>query len=478
MKAVEGRFKGRVLAIDDDPAVCISCKRILEDEGYAVEYVLTGAEGVARAVGATWDVVLLDLKIPDLSGMEALARIRAERPDQIIIIITGYATIQTSIEAIKRGAFDYIPKPFTPEELALSVSKALEDRRLRAENEYLKQELYKPKSVPAIVSRSRPMQDVLNQIFKIAPSDFTVMIYGESGSGKELVAHALHENSARCGRPFVTVDISAITPGLVESELFGHVKGAFTGAIRSRPGCFTMADGGTLFLDEIANINYDLQGKLLRVLEHRRVRPVGSDNEQKIDIRLVAATNQDLFKLVQENKFREDLYYRLNVIPLTVPPLRSRSDDIPLLAMQFLENSKAGSGSRIRGFTTTSMAKLIAYEWPGNVRELKNLVERLVGTVEDDIVRVEHLPARISGLAAIASGATIDTAPSNLEDLKQSKRRLKRQVCEQIERSFVLNALERNAWNITQAATAVGMQRTNFHGLMRRHGIRKKQAAP
>lgn len=471
----ERRPKGRVLVIDDERSVCISCKRVLEDEGYQVEYTLSGLEGVTRAAQENWEVVLLDLLIPDLPGMEALARIHAERPDQVIIIITGYATIQTSIEAIKRGAFDYIPKPFTPEELALSVTKAVEDKRLRSENEYLKGKLYRAGRVSPIVCRSKEMDEILKQILKLAPSDFTVMIYGESGTGKELVARAIHENSTRREKPFVAVDVSAVTPTLVESELFGHVKGAFTGAVRSRPGYFTIADGGTLFLDEISNVNYDLQGKLLRVIENKRVRPVGSDNEQKIDIRLIAATNQDLFKLVQEGKFREDLYYRLNVIPVSVPPLRSRSDDIPLLADHFLQEARKSSDTRIKGFTTEAMAKLIAYQWPGNVRELKNLVERLVGTADTELVRIEHLPPRISGALPAAPGTAPGPVPENIEELKNYKRQLKERIYEQVERAFIFNALDRAGWNVKQAAALVGIQRTNLHALMRKYGIKKSE---
>jgi DNA-binding NtrC family response regulator len=471
----ESPSKGKILIIDDERSVCISCKIVLEDEGYAVEYTLSGHEGVAKAVTGQWDIVLLDLKMPDLPGMEALARIQAERPDQAIIIITGYATIQTSVEAIKRGAFDYIAKPFTPEELTLVVAKALEHGRLRSENEYLKEELYKARTTSPIVSRSRPMEELFNQILRIAPSEFTVMIYGESGTGKELIARAIHENSHRREKPFVAVDASAVTPTLVESEMFGHVKGAFTGAVRSRPGYFTIADGGTLFLDEVSNINYDLQGKLLRVLESKRVRPVGGDNEHRVDIRLITATNQDLFKLIQEGKFREDLYYRLNVIPLSVPPLRSRADDIPLLAVHFLEKARESSGSRIRGFSTEAMAKLIAYQWPGNVRELKNIVERLVGTVDVDLVRIEHLPPKISQRIPAAPELGIDPVPENAEQLKDSKRRLKEKAYEQVERTFVIHALERTGWNITQAAALVGMQRTYFHALMRKYGIRRSE---
>jgi DNA-binding NtrC family response regulator len=436
-----------------------------------VNYALTGQEGVAKAIAERWDIVLLDLKMPDISGIEALEQIHAERPEQTVIIITGYATIQTSVEAIKRGAFDYIPKPFTPEELTLSLAKALEDKRLRSENEYLKEELYKARSSSTIISRSVQMEEVFHQILRIAPSDFTVTIYGESGTGKELVARAIHEHSARHEKPFVAVDVSALTPTLVESELFGHIKGAFTGAVRNRPGYFTMADGGTLFLDEVANINYDLQGKLLRVLENKRIRPVGGDSEQKVSIRLVTATNQDLFRLVGEGKFREDLYYRLNVIPLTVPPLRERADDIPLLALHFLEKARLSSETRIKGFTTEAMAKLLSYHWPGNVRELKNIVERLVGTVDTDLVRIEHLPPKVSGVAPAA--LAIGPVPENVEQLKDAKRQVREKAYEQVERTFILNALNRTGWNITQAAALVGMQRTYFHALMRKYEIKK-----
>jgi DNA-binding NtrC family response regulator len=412
------------------------------------------------------------LKIPDLSGLEALSSIHEDNPDQPVIIMTGYATIQTSIEAIKKGASDYLPKPFTPEELALSVSKVIEDRRLRAENDFLKEALYRSRSTSPILGRSKATTDIFNQILKVAPTDFTIMIYGESGTGKELIAHAIHDNSARRHRLFVGVDVSAVTPGLIESELFGHVRGAFTGAVRNRPGYFSIADGGTLFLDEIANISYDLQGKLLRVLETKCIRQVGSDHEQKVDIRLIAATNHNLLKLVEEGKFREDLYYRLNVIPLTVPPLRDRVDDIPLLALHFLDKARASLSTNIKGFTTEAMAKLISYRWPGNVRQLKNIVERIVGTVDTDLIRIDHLPPEISGGRA---KTVLDPAPApqTVKELKAAKRQVREKAYEQVERSFLLGALERSGWNITQAAAVVGMQRTNFHALMRRYGIQR-----
>jgi DNA-binding NtrC family response regulator len=464
----------KILVIDDEPSVCVTCQKILKEEGHAVEYTLSGLEGVRRAIDGNYDLVLLDLKMPDLSGMEALERIREERPDVAVVIITGYATIQTSIEAVRKGAFDYIPKPFTPEELSLSVHKALEDRRLRSENEYLKQELSSLRKGTPILGRSKAMEDIIRQILKVAPTDFTVTIYGESGTGKELLAHALHQNSKRAEQPFVAVDLSALSPTLLESELFGHVKGAFTGATQNRPGYFSLANGGTLFLDEVANISLELQGKLLRVLESRRLHAVGSEREQEVDVRVVTATNRDLYQLVEEGKFREDLYYRFNVIPIVIPPLRDRGEDIPILAHHFLEQTRKSAGTRVKGFTGEAMAKLVAHHWPGNVRELRNIVERLVATADDEAIRLEHLPAEIRGGPAAAKGADAGPTPATVEELKQTKQQLKQAVYDQVEKRFVLQALEKAEWNVTRAAQLVGMARPNFHALMRRFGIRAR----
>lgn len=264
------------LSMTREPSVS-AANGVLEDEDYAVDYVLAGEEGLERAVGGSYDVILLDLEMPGMHGLEVLEMIKKRRPELVVIIITGYATIQTSIEAIKKGAFDYVPKPFTPEELAMTVARALEDRALRSENVFLKRELSMLRRESPIIGRSKAMEDIMRQILKIAPTDFTVMIYGKSGTGKELVARAIHDNSNRSGKPFMAVDISSLTPALIGSELFGHVRGAFTGATQHRPGYFSIAHGGTLFLDGISNISLELQGKLLRVLESHRVRPVGSE---------------------------------------------------------------------------------------------------------------------------------------------------------------------------------------------------------
>lgn len=471
----------KILVIDDDRSVCATCRRILTAEGHEVSHELSGQDGVRRAIEGDFDVVLLDLKMPDLFGIDALEAIKRDRPDVSVIIITGYATIQTSVEAIKKGAFHYVPKPFTPEELSIAVSKALADRRVRNENEFLRQELGRLKHTTRLLGRAKATEDLKRQILKVAPSSFTVMIYGESGTGKELVAQAIHEHSPRFDRPFVAVDISALAPTLVESELFGHVRGAFTGATQNRHGHLVAANGGTVFLDEIANMSPEVQGKLLRVLENRRVRPVGSEHEQAIDVRVVAATNKDLYEMVEAGTFREDLYYRLNVIPITVPPLRERADDVPLLATHFLKTALVGAASGtggapcVKGFTTAAMSKLIAFSWPGNVRQLRNVVNRLVATVESDYIGVEHLPAEIAGAARARASEKAAPLPRTAEELKEAKKREKELVYRALEVRFVLSALKQCEGNVTRAAELVGMQRPNFHALMRKYGIRAKR---
>jgi two-component system NtrC family response regulator len=319
------------------------------------------------------------------------------------------------------------------------------------------------------------MNELLKQVLKIAPTEFSVLIYGESGTGKELIAQAIHRNSLRSAKPLVAVDISALPPTLIESELFGHVKGAFTGATGNKPGYFSFAHGSTLFMDEIANISRELQGVLLRVLESKRLRPVGGDKEQEVDIRLITATNRDLYELVEKGQFREDLYYRLNVIPITVPPLRERTTDIPPLVMHFLERAKEKTESRIKGFTTEAMAKFFSYHWPGNVRELKNIVERLVATVDAELIGVDHLPPNFMGANPLARELGIQQVPGNIDELKMAKTHIKEKAYQQVESSFILEALQKSDWNISHAAKQVGMKRPNFHALMRKYAIRKNE---
>ncbi len=463
----------KILTIDDEKSVCISCKRILEEEGHTVDYVLSGVEGVKRAIEGDYSLILLDLKIPDMSGMEVFEQLCEKRPDIIVVIITGYATIQTSIDCIKKGAADYIPKPFTPEELALAVHKALENSQLREENEFLKNRL-QSKTESKIIGRSEQIEETRKQIEKIAPTDFSVLIQGESGTGKEIIAQAIHTGSLRREKPFIAVDISSLSPTLVESELFGHVKSAFTGATQSHPGFFALADSGSLFLDEISNISWELQGKLLRALESHIIRPVGGVRDQEIDIRLICATNRDLAKMVEEKKFREDLFYRINVIPIRIPPLREHPTDIPLLCTHFLKRAKKKTPTKVQGFATAAMAKLIAYDWPGNVRELKNIVERLVATTETPLIKLENLPSEILGKKGLVIGR-VREAPLSVKELKEAKRKVREQAYCEIEQKFILHALDEATWNVTKAAENTGMQRTNFHALMRKYGIKSQE---
>ena len=465
--------KGSILVIDDEPVVCKSCLRILSGEGYDVRTVLTGAQGLECAGARPFDVILVDLKMPDMNGMEVLRRLREETPETVVIMITGYSTVKTAVEAIKLGASDYVPKPFTPDELTLVVQQALEKQRLIYENVYLRQKLKIKAGLGEIVGDSEEMQEIYTLIVRVAPTHSTVLIYGESGTGKELIARAIHDHSERKERPFVTADCSTLSQSILESELFGHVKGAFTGATATRPGLFGMADGGTLFLDEVSNIPPETQSKLLRVLETQEFRPVGGSQRKQVDIRLIAATNRDLKEMVSEGIFREDLFYRLNVFPISAPPLRERREDIPALAIHFLNHFSTETRKDLRGFTKEAMDLLMKYDWPGNVRELRNVIERLAIMADEDMVEPGHLP----GVQGTQHGRTVENAPRTKEELKKVKRSAREKAVEEIERSFVLEALHRNDWNVTKAAENTGLQRQNFQALMRKYGIRSSVEA-
>jgi len=369
------------------------------------------------------------------------------------------------------GALDYIPKPFTPEELIVVVEKALEKKKLIFENIYLHKELEAKYSFENIVGNSPKIQEVFKFIRKVAPTNSTVMIYGESGTGKELIARAIHFNSQRKNKPFLTVDCGVLSQDLLESELFGHIKGSFTGAVVTKPGLFEVADGGTVFLDEIGDINPIIQGKLLRVIQEQEFLPVGGVQNKKVDLRFIVATNKNLEELVNEKMFREDLYYRLNVVSITIPPLRERKDDIPILAYHFLKKFNQEMNKEIKSISVEAMNKLINYEWPGNVRQLENVIERAVVMAESQTIVLEYLPASILG-----KGADMDTKiPRDSEELKQMKKYLRESAVENVEKMFVLEALNRNDWNVTRTAKEVGMQRTNLQALMRKYNIRVRE---
>jgi len=460
----------RILVVDDEMIVCESCKRILEEEGYEVEIALSGKEAFEKMRAAPFDIVITDLKMPGVDGMEVLRTFRAEYPDVIVIMITGFSTVETAVEAMKLGAFDYIPKPFTPDEVSIVVKKAIEKKSLLLENIYLRQELQEKYGFHNIVGKSKKMQEIYRIIAKVAMTDSTVLIFGQSGTGKELIARAIHFNSPRRDKQFVPVDCAVLSENLLESELFGHIRGSFTGAVTTKPGLFEVADGGTVFLDEVGNISLAIQAKLLRVLQEREFTPVGGTKAKKVDIRLIAATNKDLEKMIKEETFREDLYYRLHIVPITLPSLKDRQEDIPLLAVHFLKKYAEEMGKTIRGFTPEAMEKLMRYPWPGNVRELENVVERTVVMMDEEMVRVEHLVLPDQQ----EKRELEERVPTTSEELKEIKKHIREKAVEEIERAFVLQALERNHWNVTRAAEEVGMLRPNFQALMRKYDLRAR----
>jgi DNA-binding NtrC family response regulator len=366
----------KLLVVEDDGDMLEMLRRHFEGEGYAVTTAAGGHAALAALETGDFDVVLTDLVMTELDGLAILEATKAQEPPPRVVLMTAFASLETAVQAIRAGAYDYLTKPFKLGEASVAVGRAVEDRRLREENRRLRAEIDRRYSFENILGRSKPMRTVFEQIAAVAASDATVLILGESGTGKELVARAIHEQSARRGRPFVPVNCAAIPEQLLESELFGHEKGAFTGADRKRRGLFLEADGGTLFLDEVGDLSPALQGKLLRALQERSIRPVGAQQDVQLNIRVISATHRDLPRLVRDGKFREDLYYRLAVVPLRLPSLRERTDDVMLLATHFLERVATTLGKPLEGFDEDAAAWLLAHHWPGNVRELENVVER------------------------------------------------------------------------------------------------------
>jgi len=466
-------MSGKILIVDDEEIVLRSCRRILADRDYEVETSSDGLEAVARVAEQDYDVLVLDIKMPKLDGMEVLRRVKEARPDIDVIMITGLHEIETAVEAMKLGAFDYLPKPFDPAEFRMVVDRAFERRRLLQENIELKSEVSARYSFENIIGSSPPMQNVFRLIARCAPTNSTVMIRGESGTGKELIARAIHYNSLRKDRPFVPVDCTSLSEGLLESELFGHVKGSFTGAVSDKRGLLEVADGGTLFLDEIGNMSLTTQAKLLRFIEEREFKAVGDTRTRSVNIRLIAATNKDLEAMVADGTFRDDLYYRVHIFPIEVPPLRDRRDDIPALAFHFLKRFAKEVNHEVTEFSAGAMNLLMNHDWPGNVRELENVVHRAVILATDNVIRQGHLVNLIEMLPSVA----LDV-PRTSEELKQIKKIARQKSVENVERHFVLNALKRNAWNVTRAAEQTGMQRSNFQALMKKYDIRIRAGAP
>ncbi len=458
----------RILVVDDDPIILSSAERILTAEGYEVFKAMDGESALKILEEVVCDLVLADLRMPGMDGMELLKRIKAFLPSTEVIIITGFGTIKSAVEALRAGAYDYIEKPFTPETLKNIVSGCLERKRLVMENIQLRREVQGLYKLEKIIGNSRAMQRVFDLIAQVAPTNSTVLITGESGTGKELVARAIHYNSPRRDAPFIVVDCSSIPETLIEAELFGHTKGAFTGAFTSRKGLLELANTGTLFLDEIGNLSLSVQAKLLRVLQEREFRPVGSDRSIKVDVRFIAATNKNLLDLVREGSFREDFFYRLNVFPIKLPPLRERKEDIPGLVHHFIKKYSKETGCEVNHISAEAMRILTSYDWPGNVRELENVIHRAVILSDSSIIRPEHI--QIEGYPH--QDIPVASIPKNLQELKRLKGFLKRKAVEGLEREFIIEALKRNNFNVSKAAMDVGMQRTNFYGLMKKYGIK------
>jgi DNA-binding NtrC family response regulator len=466
-------MNGRILLVDDEEIVLRSCQRILRDGDYQIDIARDGLLALGMVNENDYDVLILDIKMPKMDGIEVLRRVKEARPEIDVIMITGLHDISTAVKAMKLGALDYLPKPFEPEDLQLLVSRAF-DRRARLHgNHSAEKKAGTSYHFDNIIGSSAPMQRIFHLVAHCAPTNSTVMLRGESGTGKELIARAIHYNSLRKDQPFVPVDCTALSENLLESELFGHVKGSFTGAVANKKGLFETADGGTLFLDEIGNISLTTQAKLLRFIEEREFKAVGDTRIQKVDIRLVTATNRDLEGMVADREFRDDLYYRINIFPIEIPPLRERRDDIPALATHFLNYFNEEMNHKAGEFSPGAMNLLMNHDWPGNVRELENVVQRAVILASGDVIRQGHVVNIIDMLPRV----DLDV-PRTSEELKRIKKVARQKSVENVEKHFVLGALKRNAWNVTRAAEETGMQRSNLQALMKKYDIRIRGIEP
>ncbi len=453
----------RILIVDDERSMRELTSLLLRKEGYEVEVCESGDLACQLLGERPFDLVLTDLKMPGRSGLDVLQAAKRLDPSTQVILMTAFATTDTAITAMKQGAADYITKPFKVDELLVQVEKALAVRRLERENFYLKQELATSRRLSDIVGKSPVMRRVYEMVLRVAPTRTTVLVTGESGTGKELVARALHQNSDRAQGPFIPVNCGAIPEALIESELFGHTRGAFTGAASEKKGLFASADGGTIFLDEIGELPMSMQVKLLRVLQEKKIKKVGAVNEESVDVRVVAATNRDLKAMVQKNAFREDLYYRLNVIQLALPPLRERREDMPLLIQHFLEKYAREMGKAIRGVAREAMELLLHYPYDGNVRELENIVERAVTLEMTDMITVDSLPYGMQKSGHIeewASDLDIPTEGLNLDA-----------IVENLERNLIAKALKRTNGVRKDAARLLQISFRSMRYRLQKYGI-------
>jgi DNA-binding NtrC family response regulator len=452
----------KVLLIDDSPDILSHLSEYLKMEGYNVDTCSDGIEGISMMDGKFYDIILSDLKMPAVDGMKVLEYVKKNSPESVCIILTGYGTIKNAVEAIQLGAFDYLTKPVKMDELLVTLQRALEHRNLKRENINLRNQLKKKYKFENIIGDSEKMQKVFETIEKVADTDSTILILGESGTGKELIAKAIHYNSYRREGPFVPVNCAAIPGELLESELFGHEKGAFTNAIRTRIGRFELANGGTLFLDEIGDMNPNLQSKLLRVLQERQFERIGGIKPINTDIRVISATHQDLKKAIQQKKFREDLYYRLNVIPIEIPPLREHISDIPLLVHHFFDQFSKSKKKKMKGMTEEALQRLMEYGWPGNVRELENMIERIIILSDHEMIALQDLPEKIQVLPETDhprhfeipdGGVSLETAVSEFE------------------KQLILQALNKTGWVKNKAAQLLHLNRTTLIEKIKRQNL-------
>ncbi|HJM42759.1 MAG: sigma-54 dependent transcriptional regulator [Nitrospinota bacterium] len=437
----------RVLVVDDEDRVRKLLTRLLQEEGCRVQVASSGREALEALEREAYDLVLTDLTMPGMSGMDLLSEIREKWSEMSVILVTAFGTVESAVEAMHKGAFHYITKPFKLDEVRIFTQRALQEGRTRRELAALRREVHQKFEYANIIGKSKAMQDVFSLIERVAPSNSTVLIQGKSGTGKELVAKAIHYNSPRRRFPFVPINCSAIAETLLESELFGHVKGAFTGAIANKKGIFEEAQGGTVFLDEIADTSPGMQVKLLRVLQEHEIRRVGGNDVIKVDVRLIASTNQDLAEAVREGNFREDFYYRLNVIPLSLPPLKDRPEDIPLLARHFLAGFAAEAGREVTGISTEAMRVLMHYAWPGNIRELENVIERAVTLGAEGELGVGDLPPSLLE----------DAGPAETEAL------LVVSTIQELEKAHISRVLKFTGGQISKAARILGIDRRTLY---------------
>ncbi len=444
------RKEVNILVVDDEEIVRSSLVDWLREDGYHAEAASDGFEALQKLKERPWDIALVDLKMPKMDGLELMERMKEVDPDIQVIIITAYATVHTAVQAMKKGAYDYLVKPFNPEEISLLIERLIQSKELAREVSFLRKELTKQYRFHDLVSKSPKMQQVFEFARTVAKSNSNILILGESGTGKELLARAIHNESPRANGPFVAVSCVALPETLLESELFGHEKGAFTDAITQKKGKFELAHGGTLFLDEIGDISPKLQLALLRVLEEREFTRVGGTQPIRVDVRIIAATNRDLKRAVDEGQFRDDLYYRLNVISIKIPPLRERREDIPLLAQHFVEKFNIELGKRVERISEEAMKKLMAYHWPGNVRELENVIERAMVITKGSVIRPEEIQL-----------PTEETPPVEDKSLRA------------VERAHILRVLEENNWNVQRSAQILGIDRVTLYNKMKRYGIKR-----